>query len=279
LNPKLINKRTLENLVAAGALDELDSDRARATAAIDPMMSLAQRAAEASTDGTVDMFGGVTSAEVTLRIPPYSPWTQSERLQKELGAVGFFLSGHPLDEYGEILKRMRVQTWVDLCRSVRGGASVGRLAATVLDRYERRTKTGSKMGIVELSDQTGHFEAIIFSEGLQKYRDVLEPGRAVVLIIQAAVEGDDVRARIQSAEPLDQAAAKHQRGMRIFLNDDRPMPAVLERLTRGEGEVSIVAMLDGEREVELKLPGRYNASPHIAGALRTVPGILQVEMS
>ena len=140
------------------------------------MMSLAQQSREAANGGMIDMFGGVASADVQLRIPPYEPWPAAERLQREYDAVGFFLSGHPLDEYGDLLQKLRVQTWVDFCRSVKAGNSVGRVAATVLDRQERRTKTGNKMGILTLSDQTGHFEAIVFSEGLQRFRDLLEPG-------------------------------------------------------------------------------------------------------
>ena len=123
------------------------------------------------------------------------------------------------------------------------------------------------MGILTLSDQTGHFEAILFSEGLQRYRDILEPGSAVVLMVQAGLEGDEVRARIGTAEPLEEAVAKHQKGMRIFLRDERPIGSVFERLkVRGEGEVSLVLILDdGDREVEVKLPGKYMASPQIAG--------------
>jgi DNA polymerase III subunit alpha len=137
------------------------------------------------------------------------------------------------------------------------------------------------MGVVMLSDQTGHFEAIVFQEGLQKYRDLLEPGRALVLVLQAGLEGDEVRARIQSAESLDEAAARHQKGMRIYLRNDEPIPSVESRLReRGEGEVSLVLILDsGEREVEVKLPGRYQVSPQIAGALRAAPGVVHVEMS
>jgi DNA polymerase-3 subunit alpha len=281
INPRLLNKRTLENLIAAGALDELEPDRARAMAAVDAMMSLAQHCAEASSGGMQDMFGGVASADVQLRVPPHEPWPAAMRLQREYDAVGFFLSGHPLDEYGDLLKKLRVQTWVEFCRSVRAGNAVGRVAATVLDRTERRTKSGSKMGIVMLSDQTGHFEAIVFSEGLQRLRDILEPGRAVSLVLQAGLEGEDVRARIQMAEPLEEAVAKYQKGMRIFLRDERPIGSVQERLkVRGEGEVSLVLILDGgEREVEVKLPGRYMATPQIAGALRAVPGVVDVQIN
>ncbi|WP_210489339.1 DNA polymerase III subunit alpha [Microvirga antarctica] len=281
INPRSLNKRTLENLIAAGALDELEPDRARASASIDAMMSLAQQAVEAANGGMIDMFGGVGSSDVQLRIPPYEPWPASEKLQREYDAVGFFISGHPLDEYGDLLKKLRVQTWTEFCRSVKAGNSVGRIAATVLDRQERRTRTGNKMGILTLSDQTGHFEAIVFSEGLQRFREILEPGSAVVLMVTAGLEGDEVRARIGMAEPLEEAISKHQKGMRIFLRDERPIGSVFERLkAKGEGEVSLVLILDdGDREVEVKLPGKYMASPQIAGALRAVPGVVDVHMN
>ena len=282
LNPRMVNKRTLENLVAAGAMDGLEADRARATAAVEPMMKLAQGAAEAESTGIVDMFGGVVAAGIELRVPAHEPWPMAEKLRKEYDAIGFFLSGHPLDEYGAMLAKLRVQTWSEFCRAVRAGTtSVGRVAASVLDRYERRTKNGNKLGIVNLSDQTGHFEAIIFQEGLGQYRDILEPGRPLVLQLQASLEGEDVRARIQTAEPLDEAVARHQKAMRVYLRDERPIGSVQQRLqVRGEGEVSLILILDGgEREVEVKLPGRYQASPQVAGAIRAVPGVVQVEVS
>ena len=87
---------------------------------------------------------------------------------------------------------------------------------------ERRTKTGNKMGILGLSDPTGHFEAVLFSEGLAQYRDVLEPGAAVLLQLGAELQGEDVRARVLHAEPLDDAAAKTQKGLRIFVRDTTP---------------------------------------------------------
>ena len=96
----------------------------------------------------------------------------------------------------------------------------------------------------------------------------------MVLVLQAGLEGDEVRARIAPAERLDDAVAKHQKGMRIFLRDERPIGSVQERLKgEGEGEVSLILILDDvKQEVEVKLPGRYMASPQIAGALRACPG-------
>ena len=200
-----------------------------------------------------------------------------------------------------MLKRLRVQSWAEFSRAVKTGATAGKVAATVVSRMERRTKTGNKMGIIGLSDPTGHFEAVLFSEGLAQYRDVLEPGAAVLLQLGAELQGEDVRARMLHAEPLDDAAAKTQKGLRIFVRDTRPLESIAKRLQMPEaarraaqpvavrpnrrpapaggadGDVSLVMMLDLETEVEMKLPGRFEVSPQIAGAIKAVPGVVDVQ--
>ena len=82
---------------------------------------------------------------------PVAPWLPAERLQKEFDAIGFFLSGHPLDDYAAVLKRLRTQSWAEFSRAVRAGATAGKIAGYVVSRVERRTRTGSRMGIVGLS--------------------------------------------------------------------------------------------------------------------------------
>ena len=118
---------------------------------------------------------------------------------------------------------------------------------------------------------------MLFAEGLQQYRDLLEPGSPVLLGLTAEAQGDEVRARIQSAEPLDQAAARLQKGLKVFLRDPAPIEPVAKRLEgKGDGEISMVLLLDGGNEVEVKLPGRFKISPQIAGAIKAVPGVVEV---
>jgi DNA polymerase-3 subunit alpha len=113
----------------------------------------------------------------------------------------------------------------------------------------------------------------------------------------AEAQGDEVRARIQTVDALDRAAAKVQKGLRIFLRDAAPLDAVAKRLDKGngrgegggsapnggqggahgEGEVNLVVMLGAGAEVEVKLPGRYKVSPQIAGAIKAVPGVIEVQ--
>jgi DNA polymerase III subunit alpha len=130
---------------------------------------------------------------------------------------------------------------------------------------------------------------------------VLEPGAAVLLQLGAELQGEDVRARVLHAEPLDDAAAKTQKGLRIFVRDTKPLESIAKRLQMGEagqgspprgqpsakpapstggagdGDVSLVMMLDLETEVEMKLPGRFKVSPQIAGAIKAVSGVVDVQ--
>jgi DNA polymerase-3 subunit alpha len=287
INPRAINKRVLESLAAAGAFDALEGNRARVFAAVDAMLAAAQREHDALTSGALEFSFGGREARDEVRLPAVEAWLPAERLQKEFDAIGFFLTGHPLDDYADLLKHMRVQSWAEFARAVRAGASAGRVAATVVTRTERRTRSGSKMGIVGLSDPSGHYEAVVFSEGLQQFRDVLEPGAPVLLTLSAELQGDDVRARIQMAEPLDQAAARLSKGLRIFLRGEAPIESVAKRLEspggerpaqdKADGEVALVLMLGEGTEVEVKLPGRFKVSPQIAGAIKAVPGVVAVE--
>lgn len=292
--PRAINKRVIESLAAAGAFDSLEANRARVFAGAEAILAACQRSHEATMIGQNDMFGGLADAP-DIMLPRAEPWLPADRLRREYEAVGFFLSGHPLDDYATALKRLRVQSWVEFSRAVKAGATAGKVAATVVSRMERRTKTGNKMGIIGLSDPSGHFEAVLFSEGLAQFREVLEPGAAVLLQLDAELQGEEVRARVSRAEPLDDAAAKTQKGLRIFLRDSRPLESIERRLQMndngdpagtakvpasrqaGEGEVSLVMMLDLETEVEIKLPGRFRVSPQIAGAIKAVTGVVDVQ--
>jgi len=284
IDTRLVNRRTLEALIAAGALDELEADRARAVAALDGMLALSNRTRDEAAAGQFDLLGDGVVQEA-FRIPQVEPWAPAEKLKREHEAVGFFLSGHPLDDYEHVLKRLRVQRYADFAQTVRvNGTGVGKVAVSVIDKSERRTKSGSKMGIVNLSDPSGQFEAVLFSEGLMKLRDLLEPGRALVLRLSAVLDGEEVRPRIEDAEELDGLAARQKQDLVVYLRDDKAVASVAERIrpreaTRAEGKVSIIMIIDdGAQEVEIELPGKFPVNQQIANAVRAAPGVVDVRL-
>jgi DNA polymerase III subunit alpha len=277
INARAVNKRTIEMLACAGAFDEIEPNRARLIAGADLIVAAANEAERARIDGQAGLFGG-DAGGAELRLPNVAPWNPMERLQREFAAIGFFLSGHPLDDYRSALDRMRIPTQAEFLRAVRTGASFGRLAATVIDRQERRTRSGTKMGIVNLSDQSGQFEVVIFSERLAQYRDMLEPGKVLIVTVQASIENEDARLIVQAVESLDDAVSRGQKGLRVFLRDPGPLQSLHARLSRrGDGLVSIVVLGQGDDETEVELPGKWDVSPAVAGAIKSVPGVMAVQ--
>jgi DNA polymerase-3 subunit alpha len=132
--------------------------------------------------------------------------------------------------------------------------------------------------VIQLSDPTGSYEAVMFSEGLSEYRDLLDPGKSVVVLVGAEDRPEGINVRIQSVESLDKVMAGLKQ-IRVFVRDEAPLPSVAKQLTRaGEGEASLILLLEKGREVEMRLPGRFAVTPQIASALRAVKGVVQVEL-
>ena len=280
VDPKIVGKRVLETLIMAGALDCFGHDRSAMMAGLDRMMGLASRAYEDAALGITDMFGGSAASQQKLHLPATDAWLPADRLHREFQVVGFYLSAHPLDEYAAALKKMRVQSWSEFSAAVKQGATAGRLAGTVTSKQERKTRTGNKMGVVNFSDMSGQYEAVLFSEGLAQYRDLLEPGKSLVITVAAEDRPEGINMRIQTVQSLEEMASKVQKALRIYLRDPSPVGTLANQLSvRGEGQVSFIVIKDNAAgEVEIELPDRYRISPQVASAMRAVPGVVEVEL-
>src|SRR5690606_15930946 len=130
-----------------------------------------------------------------------------EKLQHEFDAVGFFLSGHPLDEYQSLLPKLHAVRYTEFEQRAERGATQGRLAGIVIAARERRSAKGNTFAFASFSDPTGQFEAIVFSDTLAAARDLLEPGTPVLVTVEAERDGETLKLRAQMIEALDKAAA------------------------------------------------------------------------
>ncbi|MET0173871.1 MAG: DNA polymerase III subunit alpha [Agrobacterium vaccinii] len=280
IDPKQINRRVLESLVNAGAFDCFGKDRAELIGGLDRIIGYAQLAQGRRLSGQHDMFGsGSASGPEKLVLPAYQPWLASEKLLREYQVLGFYLTAHPLDTYRAVLDKLRVQNIADFTAAVKQGATAGRLAGTVTGKQERKTRTGNKMGIVTFSDASGQYEAVLFSEGLGQYRDLLEVGKSLVITVQAEERPEGIGLRIQTAESLEQRSVQMQKALRVYLRDSGPMKSLAHHLNKGDGSVYFVLIKDdGQREIELELPGKYRISPEIGAAFRSAVGVIDVEL-
>ncbi|UJW73338.1 DNA polymerase III subunit alpha [Rhizobium sp. SL42] len=281
IDPKQVNRRVFESLISAGAFDCFGHDRAEMSGSLDRIMGYAQRAQENAVSGQSDMFGsGGASGPERIVFAPYTPYLSSEKLMREFQVLGFYLSAHPLDAYRSLLEKLRVQNFADFSVAVKQGATAGRLAGTVISRQERKTRTGNKMGIVTFSDASGQYEAVLFSEGLNQYRDLLESGKSLVITVAAEERPEGIGLRIQTAQSLEEQSIRMQKAMRVYVRDSGPLRAVAAHLNaRGDGLVSFIVIKDdGKREIEVELTEKFRISPEIAAAMRSTPGVLDVEL-
>lgn len=281
IDPKQINRRVLESLINAGAFDCFGKDRAELIGGLDRIIGYSQRAQESRVTGQHDMFGsGAATGPEKLVLPAYQPWLASEKLLREYQVLGFYLTAHPLDTYRTVLDKLRVQNIADFSAAVKQGATVGRLAGTVTGKQERKTRTGNKMGIVTFSDASGQYEAVLFSEGLGQYRDLLEVGKSLVITVQAEERPEGIGLRIQTAQSLEEKSVQMQKALRVYVRDSGPLKTVARHLNaRGDGSVYFIVIKDeGQREIEVELTEKYRISPEIAAALRSAPGVVDVEL-
>ena len=162
--------------------------------------------------------------------PQAKPWVPTDRLSREFEAVGFFLTGHPLDDYKDVLEALGAETWLEFAAKARTRRVVGTLAGTVLHARERKGKSGNAYAFVAFSDPTGQFEAVVFSEALAASRALLEPGTAVLLDVEAEADGETVKVRVQRLASLDKAAEARHAGMKIYVEDTRALAPLAEQV-------------------------------------------------
>jgi DNA polymerase-3 subunit alpha len=281
VDPKQVNRRALETLARAGAFDSIHSNRAQIVAAAEQLAAYGQSVAAERASSQGSLFGADQSEAARPRLPKVEPWTPVQRLDEELAAVGFYLSGHPLDDMVEALRRKRTDLLSEAIAKATAGAEALRMAGVVRRKQERASQSsGEKFAFVTLSDPTGEYEVLFPPESLRKCRDILEPGRAVSIKVRAKARDGEVRFFGDDAEPVERAVENATAGLRVHVAPRRAEIEALKRRLESNprgGEIVLVAGVAGGREVEVKLPGRFTLDGAVRGAIKTAPGVTFVE--
>jgi DNA polymerase-3 subunit alpha len=284
---KRVGKRPMEMLARSGAFDQLDGNRRKCLESVDALVAYSAATFEQKNSAQGGLFGDSGEDLPAPRLPMPEDWLPTERLAMEHLAIGFYLSGHPLDDYLGPLKRKKVLTLAEVENKARGGAFATKLAGTISGKQERKSARGNRFAFVQCSDPTGLFECTVFSDTLEKYRDFLAPGQNVVLTVEATMEADQLKLLCRGAQLVDAAVADAAAmGLKVYIGEEAAIGSVATRLEeanksgnpRQRGPVHLVLMhpdLPGEVEVALKQ--EYVLNPQIAGALKHVPGVQMVE--
>ena len=211
-------------------------------------------------------------------LPEQEDWDVNEQLAAEQEAVGFYLSAHPLDSYADALEGLSVTPSAQVAQQVATGITRFRLAGVVLSVRERGPGS-QRYAFIQLSDPSGSFEVAAFRETYGDGRDVLEPGRAVLVTAQARKEGDDVKLSAQSFDDLDARLSRNLSGLAVHVHGTEalePLAALLAKRQEGSGRIALFVETGEAGTVEIELPGAYALSPSLGGEIGALGGVSAV---
>jgi DNA polymerase-3 subunit alpha len=203
---RVCNKRVFESLIAAGALDQLGGHRAQLNAGLETAFAEAQLRQAEESAGQASLFGETPDARPSTGsedLPDVPAWSEGERLTKEKGVIGFFISGHPLERYREEVQLFSTRTTATLGTWSEHQVSVAVVVTTVKRRVSK--KTGSEYARLTLEDFHGTAEALVFPESWSKLSNIIVADNAMLLTGSYSTRdrGED-RAPfiVEEAEPL-----------------------------------------------------------------------------
>jgi DNA polymerase-3 subunit alpha len=278
--PRLLNKRMWEALVTAGVFDSLHSHRAQLVESADLLLGHIARMAEERESGQESLFGGPSSSENSdlPPLPQVATWDNFTKLGYEFDAVGFYLSAHPLDGKQALLSRLNVTLRAELEDKLGfGGSTRFTMAGVILKKQEKMSAKGNKFGILQLSDPTGAFEGMLYSENLIKFRDLLNEGTNVILSVTAEARDDQLRLLIHEIKPLEELAQQSLRAITFQLGDAKAVSQIGEMLLplKDKGKVSVRVEIEAEEKCALfALPGEWGITPEICQKLQTINGVM-----
>jgi DNA polymerase-3 subunit alpha len=249
---RLVNKRVLESLIKAGALDSLAPDagppalcRARLFAAVDRAIEHGGRHQRDRDQGQHQLFGGAADPEaVAIALPDVAAWAEGQQLAFEKEALGLYMSGHPLERFAAEL-------------AVFGARRIGELTASEADIWvggivsglrPLKTKKGDRMAVFTLDDVDGSLEVVVFPETFSKSGAIIEAD--AMLLARGKLEKDDESARLVATELLPIAALRERTTREVAIHlavppHGRPtFEALAELLSRHRGDRKVFLELD-----------------------------------
>jgi len=287
IEPRLLNRRQLESLAAAGAFDGIHADRAGVHAAAETILSVASSAADARTSGQGGLFGGGDVQQADVRIPPHKPWSNSDRMAQEKEAFGFYFSAHPVDRYRHIAQAKGAKSFGDLCaqpstESEMGSRTGAVMAAQVEAVRWRETKRGARYVAAVFSDSSGQFQASCFEEdGCKLIADMAEAGECALMTVELERQpGEDVpRVTIRTVQSFSSVSSGMRMEVWIDVEDPAAVPqiaAVLKASRGGRGEARLRARLEDGRVAVLRLGRDFQINAEVMEGLSVIPGVVNV---
>lgn len=287
IDPRLVNKRQLETLAAAGAFDAVHADRAGVHAAAETILAVASRTHDQRATGQGGLFGEAEVNDVAIQLPQAAAWTIIERTNAEREAFGFYFSTHPLDRYAHLAKVHGARSIVSLADIAipEGARSGATLAALVEDAKWRTSARGKRYMMATLSDASGQVIATCFDEGpCEDLEEAAKAGGCALLTVELDRRSGEetARATVKRVQPLETLATSVRLALDLTVGDPRVLPrlaAVLDGRTGGRGEVRVHTPLSNGDSAIVLLGRQFRLDAELAALIENMQDVGKVELT
>lgn len=289
VDQRAVNKRVLESLIKSGAFDSTSTNRAAMMAALDRAIEYGAKAQRDKLSGQTDLFAGLLGADNSLTdeplLPEVKPWTRKEYLAFEKEALGFYASGHPLEDYADSIRAMAKTDGGNIAEFQHG--EIVSMGGIVLDLAIKITKKGDKFALFRLEDQFGSIKIVCWPEQFNKYKSLIQNDFAV--LVKGKLElSDEQDASIITQEllPLEGAKAKAAKAMVVKIKETSANLQNLKQLNdlissnMGSTQIYLDVMTDNGWVVRLR-PNQFfriNPSPILTAEIEKVDASWKVEL-
>jgi len=290
-----MNRRQLEGLACAGALDCLEENRAMVFENADLLLAVAESAMRERTSGQAALFGGEAEGRSDLRLKPVDPWPRPDRMAKERENFGFYFSAHPVQHFRDIASAQGARSYQSLMQAAppSGGRSHAVIAAMVESANKGRTKRGAEFIRADFSDTSGQFSAACFEETLvPQFLAWAEASECVLLTVEldSPNPGEPPRLTVRGARPLSSVSGRMAMALKADVHTPEALANLALELQTGDdarGEVTIRLVLDeidgpdgphSDAEAFMKLGNRFVLDGDLAERLSGVEGIENVAL-
>lgn len=282
-----MNRRQMEYLVKAGAFDSLHKNRNQLLQSLDVVISYNNTIAREKESQQVSLFGGNDNAAPAAMpaLAACDDWTPMERMENESEALGFFLSSHPMQGYRSSLARLGVVPSGQFMKRLTTQYAPMKIAGLV-SKIKVRSGEKGRFAFVSMSDEGGAFEISIFKEDiLNRYRAQLEGGQMIVAMVDGKREENGPRLIMQSMQLLEEAIAGIQASAmpkHLCITITTTAAAVKLRNVLGQAngsgsKITLRTLIDGSKQVDIALPGRYSLTPNSLMQIPTLEGVTTTE--
>ncbi|NYF32280.1 DNA polymerase III subunit alpha [Sphingopyxis sp. JAI108] len=289
IDPKLLNRRQIEALAAAGAFDCIEPDRPRAFAGAESLLACANSSAHERSTGQGGLFGGDIAIAPVLQLPAAEPWTLAERMTREKDAFGFYFSSHPVEQYEAIVSARGARSYGDICDNVEmtpGTRIPMVMAAMVESARPRVSQRGNRFLNLTLSDRSGQFQSSCFDEMAGKTLEALaaDGGCALLSVELDLLEGEETpRVTVRGAQSLADIAATAALQLACRVE----MPAAIEDMARllvkrddARGRV-VITTIDPltDDEIRIELGRGFALGPDTVSRFDMIAGVAEPMLS